>query len=791
MSTAIKWLRRVVVALIVFVAVLVLAAWIALRASLPKLDGDASLAKLTAPVTVTRDAIGVVTVEAASRPDAYRALGFVHGQERYFEMDLMRRVAAGELSALFGAAALPADRAVRPHRFRHRAEAVLAAATPEERASLAAYVEGVNAGREALSARQFPYLLLRQQPQPWREADSVLVTYSMFLDLNRGTEARELALGRMRALLPPALDALLASPGTPWDAPMVGTTLPEPALPAANDVDLRTLPRDRFGRATVAATGDLGVGSNNFAVGGALTANGAGMVANDMHLGLRVPNIWFRARLRFPTDQGERVDITGVTLPGVPAVVAGSNGHVAWGFTNTYGDWMDWARVRWTDASKTTYAAVDGTGTARRVTETIEVANGPSETLEVVETDWGPVLAEWDAQTSLALDWIAHHAEAVNFRLPRLETAHDVGEAIAIANTCGIPPQNFVVVDAKGRLAWTVIGQMPERRPDYDPQRPADWPLAGGWSGWLAPERHPRIVDPADGRLWSANSRTVDGEMLALLGDGGFALGARGAQIRDDLRAKQRFTPADLLAIQLDDRALFLEPWWRLLRSTLAKANDPGLAELDRLTATWGGRAVPDSVDYRLVRAFRLFVHEAVLDGLAAPARGVQPDFVLPGLGQGEGTVWRLVQQRPAHLLAPIYSDWDALLAASAKRVVTELGTQPGGLAARRWGERNTTAIKHPLSRAVPQLSWLLDTKPRELPGDVAMPRVQGTAFGASERFAVSPGHEDEGYFHMPGGQSGHPLSPFYTAGHAAWENGEATPFLPGEAKYSLVLRPN
>jgi penicillin amidase len=128
------------------------------------------------------------------------------------------------------------------------------------------------------------------------------------------------------------------------------------------------------------------------------------------------------------------------------------------------------------------------------------------------------------------------------------------------------------------------------------------------------------------------------------------------------------------------------------------------------------------------------------------------------------------------------------LLASAARRVFDELDAQPGGLAARRWGERNTSAIRHPLSRALPVLAWLLDMPARALPGDTAMPRVQGPSFGASQRFAVAPGHEDKGYFHMPGGQSGHPLSPYYGAGHEDWELGTPTPFLPGAAQQTLLL---
>jgi penicillin amidase len=449
-------------------------------------------------------------------------------------------------------------------------------------------------------------------------------------------------------------------------------------------------------------------------------------------------------------------------------------------------------QVQWVDAARTRYRTPDGEATVVEHHETITIAGQPAEELLVRDTIWGPIVHEKPELGSLALAWTAHRPEAVNLGLNRLETAHDVGEALDIAHHAGMPPQNLLVGDRSGRIAWTIVGAIPARG-HADPAVPSDWSSAGaGWNGWLPAERYPVIADPADHRLWSANARVASGEMQALVGNGGYALGARAGQIRDGLRAHERFTPQDMLAIQLDDRSLFLQPWWRLLRDTLPRAKgDPALAELDRLTAQWDERALPQAVAYRLVRAFRLAVSGKILDGLAAPLRDdAHADYRLPALGQSEGIVWKLLQERPAHLLPAAYADWDALLLSAAHKVVDELGKQAGGLAARTWGERNTSAIRHPLSRAVPALGWLLDTTPRALPGDTAMPRVQGPNFGASERMAVSPGHEAEGYLHMPGGQSGHPLSPYYRSGHHDWEDGVASPFLPGPAQHALTLEP-
>ncbi|WP_024890663.1 penicillin acylase family protein [Luteimonas huabeiensis] len=821
--------------LALLLAVLALAAaalaWWLLRGSLPRLDGEFALPGLSAPATVQRDALGVVTVEAASETDAFRALGYVHAQERYFEMDLMRRVAAGELAALFGERALETDRRNRAHRMRARVEASLAEIAGDRLAQLEAYADGANAGLAALRVRPWPYLLLGRAPEPWTAADAALTGYAMYFDLQDADNAQELARGRMRPHLPPALFALLAHDGSSWDAPLFGGPRGDAVLPDASAVDLRTLPAPPAreaapglapsgsepggsgGLAALVAAGtgtDLRPGSNNFAVSGALTADGRALVADDMHLGLRAPGIWFRARLRYPHPRapGGRVDVSGFTLPGLPAVVVGSNTRVAWGFTNSYGDFLDWRRVRPCEAS----SPASGCVPVVRHVERIAVAGGTDETLTVEETAWGPLLHREADGTALALRWVAHLPGSLNFGLADFALARDLDDALAIADRTATPTQNLVLGDREGRIAWRLLGPIPVREAGCGGFLPLD--ATAPCAPWpIATDASPLLRSPAADRLWTANSRVVDGADYARIGDGGAALGARARQIRDALAARERFAERDLLDIQLDDRALLMTRWWTLLRETAARpvapgdAGSPALHALAEAARDWSGRAEPGSVAYRIVRAWRLAVHARIADGLTAPARAaLGPDFVAPDWPNLEGVVWPLVQRRPAHLLPRRYAcaeredaparcrddahGWAALFEDAATEVRAELEAL-GPLRERTWGERNTAAICHPLAGAIPLLGRrLLCMPPDPLPGDGMMPRVQGPAFGASQRMVVAPGHEAEGIAHMPGGQSGHPLSPFWGAGHADWVQGRPAPFLPGEAAHRLRLTP-
>ncbi len=783
-----KRIARVVAWTVGAIAVLLLAAaafgWFALRASLPTIEGDATVAGLSAPAAIERDVAGVPVIRGASRTDVARATGYAHAQDRLFQMDLLRRTGAGELAALLGPGLVEADRRLRMHQFRQRAREARAALDAGERALLEAYADGVNAGAASLGARPFEYLLLGQSPAPWRAEDSLLVVYAMWIDLQGLDDADEQQRGRLGAALPAAAYNLLVEPDPAWEAPLDGSVLPEAPMPAPEEYDLRTLDRGMFDALDATVAGDTAkVGSNNWAVAGGRVQGGGALLANDMHLGLRVPNIWYRARL---VAASVGLDATGVSLPGVPAIVAGSNGRVAWGFTNSYGDFQDLVRLeRGADADH--YLTADGPRAFEIDRETIEVAGGEPETLEVRRTIWGPVIADDGEGRALALAWTAHRAGATDMALLGLESARNLDEAAAAIGGAGMPAQNVMIADADGRIGWVLSGRLPVRQ-GIDAKRPSPWHGAGaGWQGWLSREDAPRLLDPPAGYAWSANARVVGGEDFARIGDGDYAAAARARQIRDRLERLDAATTADLLAIQLDERADYLAHWQPLLLHALERA---GEADAAHLVAGWSGHAGVEDAGYRLLRDFERRVATRAFRMIAAPAIARWPDYAWQAPERFTEVAWRLVAARPANLLDPRFADWDAWLSDVAVRTVRDLPAACTNLADCRWGAVNVARIRHPISEGLPIVGRLLDMPAEQLPGDWSMPRVQSPGFGASERFGVSPGREAEGYFQMPSGQSGHPLSPFYRAGHAAWVRGDATPFLPGEAKHVLRLLP-
>ena len=325
------------------------------------------------------------------------------------------------------------------------------------------------------------------------------------------------------------------------------------------------------------------------------------------------------------------------------------------------------------------------------------------------------------------------------------------------------------------------------------------FPLAVGeavptWQGLLAPAAYPQVRNPADGQLSTANSRQLMGAGADLLGDGGFDLGARSRQVRDGLSALGAKTDVKgAYGVTLDDRALFLTPWRERAIAALdaaALADHPRRAQfLHVLKTNWSGRASIDSAAYRLTRSFLYTLYDVLFEGANGElAKLDAKSSMAAATSRWPVLLARLLDERPAAWLPTRHASWQAVQLEAIDRVIAELDKDGKPLEQATWGERNTAAIVHPISSALPWLRRWLAAPPDMLPGDSHMPRVAGRNFGQSERLTVSPGKEEQGIFNMPGGQSGHPLSPYFLAGHEDWVAGRPGPLLPGPVRHTLTF---
>jgi len=804
--------RKVIVGVLLLLVLLVVAflglVWGTLSASLPALDGNLEAAGLERPVQVERDSLGVPTIRGENRKDIAYATGFVHAQDRFFQMDTLRRRAAGELSELFGQATLPADREARVHRFVIRAENEFNAFPKEEKELLQAYSDGANLGLRQLKAKPFEYYLLGVEPRRWRPQDCILVVYAMALDLQEKPGHVELALDALKRTLPQRAFEFFAPRISSWDAPLDGSECSSQApLPTENDFDLRTaknqLPqgtKEDFGIPKPDLSGrDLfetrsASGSNCWVVAAPKTHSGVPILANDPHMELRVPNIWYRIAFSWSLSASEPANyVCGVSIPGTPPVVIGSNGHVVWGLTFPYIDADDVVLVETKADDSNLYRTPQGWRPFENCSESIRIRGKDLEIFKFQTTTWGPIISRMADGTLQALHQIIDQNGTINLNRLQLETARTAEEALAIAKVSGIPNLNFFVADTSGKIGWTIMGPIPHRA-GFDGRLPVSW--SDGyhrWDGWYAADEYPECCGANIDSIWNANNRMVGGTELAKLGDGGYDRGARARQIRDDLRQLRSATQKDMLDIQLDDRALFLERWHNQLLSVLS--NPGALSNRERLEfrrrlGGWSGRADAGSIAYRLVKEYREEVASRVFEPISEAAKNIYPGFSYDFL-KFEDPLWRMIELQPVNLLARKYENWNALFLSAVDSVIQKIKAQKDGYARYTVGDKNATRIQHPMGAAIPQLGPWLNMPVDRLPGDrFDMPRIQAPTFGSSLRMAVSPGQEKEGYLIMACGQSGNPLSPHYRDCHEAWVTNSRTPFLPGVAAHKILLRP-
>lgn len=748
-----------------------------LSLSLPALDGKGHSEAINEPVIISRDVLGQAVIKAQSHNDAAYGLGYAHGQDRFFQMDLLRRNAAGELSEIFGKAALALDKKMRFHQLRKRSQVILKNLPESDKQLLKSYAQGVNEGLAQIGYSSFEYLLTGAQQRPWQSEDSLLIIFSMYLDLQSATFERDQALIQIEQQYGKHMLKFLTQPSqyqaaldgsqlAPYSAGIPKLPIPKQQTQQSSTVQSSTPAMYAFN--SFAASQERG--SNNWAVTGALTTTGSAMLSDDMHLAMAVPVIWYKAQLNY-VHNNVKTQVTGVSLPGAPAIVVGTNNHIAWGFTNGYIDTADWVAL--TSNNKTW-----------QVDEQIALPNNEAETYTLTLSEYGPV--KYINGQAYALSWAAHQSYAVNMQLLQLEQATEVDDALAIASDVGIPVQNLIVVDSQGSAAWKLMGGIPGRKaPSELSVKSTDYsPL------WLQNEaQRPVVKNPVSGRIWTANSRVVSAQDNERFGNGGYSLGARATQVRDRLFEKQKFVEDDFYQLQLDNQARFLIPWHALLLKQL-KAGEGNNAAYISAVENWQQCACASSVGYTLVKHYRDEVINITFSTLqqSLSEKNGTLSYVRRDL---EPAVWQLINAQPSSWLNPQFSTWEQQLQGAFSQTIAKLSTQYGNnIQGWQWGKVNELVIEHPFAKQIPILARFLNMPKTPGFGDSYMPAVQGRSFGASQRFIVQPGHLENAILTVPGGQSGHPLSNFYRAGFSQYINAENTPLLPQALVHQIIISP-
>ena len=778
--------------------------------TLPALDGDVVVVGLKLPAKLERDAQGIVTITAACAGDALLALGYAHAQDRYFQMDLSRRYASGELAALTGPLALDFDKQNRPLGLRAAAEASAANLPPADAELLAAYVRGVNAGLASLPAPPPEYGVLGAKPEVWTAADCGLMMLSFASQLHGGAEGwqGERTLGQMKELVHASVYDFVTSRANRRDCPVIADSRPVvfPAVPGPQAVDTRKISyRSKITGGSLLARGEDGeepawglvAGSNNFAVAGSRTADGRAVVCGDPHLQLSAPNVWYRATLKIG-----KVTMSGVTAPGLPGlIIGGVEGKFAWALTNTQGDFMDLVVLEPTtapgaaggpEAASEYYVTPTGPAAVVTRTEKIDVRGGAGVDITVRSSVWGPIVGKDHKGRDLALKWTAMNPE-----LFRFDMLHVLDNPAAFTSLDDIltylagnidASQNVVVATNDGRIGYILSGAIP-KRVGFDGSVPTSWADgARSWNGFLSDKERPRLVDPASGVIATANNRVWDMATAAVVGfDGDDPHRARRAT--DILTARTDWTAAALHRVALDTRVERFEPARNIILAL--EGESAGLVKARALAKAWNGTADADQVGYRLVRRFaqrlRAGVTEALLGPAIAAAATANINFEF---GLRDEPLIRVLEERPAHLVPGGLPTWAAFFERELLATLEDLQKSKAGSDA-AWGIVNTSAINHPLAQGLPgPLARAFNMQALPQSGDGGALRVATATFGASMRMVISPGNEQGSLLHMPTGQSGNPASPHYRDMHAAWAAGTATPLAAGATAHTITLSP-
>ncbi len=801
--TTIKWTSLFILLFSVIAIVLI---YINFRTSLPVVDGTITFPELQQPVQVELDNHAIPTISAKTDLDAFKALGYLTARERLFQMDLMRRKSAGRLSEIFGKAAVEIDIQQRHLQLERAAQSIKQHLPKDQLDAIHAYVAGVNTAITQIQTLPFEFLVLRYKPELWRVEDSLLVALSMFQVLSSAQESERM-LSVMQQALPSDVIAFLTPDVDQYESVLTGgneSWRPQQPIPvealskllskSTSTAGINSELPDNQNLLTHSfapiRSDDIAPGSNGWAVAGSKTKDNRAILANDMHLPLRVPNIWYRATIKYTGHI-----ITGVTLPGLPLMIAGTNNHIAWGYTNAYVDLVDLVKIEINPKNPNQYRSPEGWENFKHHQEQIITKDEQPTTIDIRSTRWGPISQRTLLGSPVALKWTALDPLAVNLGLLYLHTTTTLEQAVKVMNNAGGPPQNAMLADNSGRIAWTLMGKIPKRR-GFDGSISHSWANDNiGWIGYLEPDLLPRVIDPASGFLATANNRTIGKAYPFKLGHNSQA-SFRAWRINQRLQQMHSISEQDMLGLQLDTHTEFYRYYQNLALSVLTPSitsNKPSRKVLRDYLASWDGKAEINSTGFPVLFEFRKALALAILPSYYQYCLAIQTDFKF-SWSKKETPIRQLLNAKiPATLPQQNkYASWDALILDTLEHVTNELQQkyQINNLNNLTWGRVNIVKNSHPFSYNLPILGSFLDMPQNPLSGCPYCVRVVYGQFGASERFAVSPGHLEQGIIHMPTGQSGHPLSGHYADQQSYWEQGKALPFISRDIAHQFELVP-
>jgi penicillin amidase len=815
---------RTVLRLILWIAAIAVilvatAIWWYVYRPLPQLDGSLALPGLHAEVTVERDNWGVPHIRASSVEDLAEAQGYVLAQDRLWQMDLLRRAARGQLSEVLGPATLQIDKDFRRLNFSRAAETDWEMMSPEVRPVFEAYARGVNQFIEQHS-RHLPieFTLLQYKPQPWQPTDTLMLGCYMYRTLT-DTRAQEMDRAIVAAKVGPERAKDLYSQDSSMDRYVVGDPNvskdphgarldddpddddemdPEDVLKASRD--RATSPDSAADLPDMTSALALSVrdwlqdsqrqirqalGSNNWVVSGDHTATHRPLLANDMHLELTLPSIWYEVHLTTPGW-----NVKGFALPGAPMVVVGHNDRIAWGFTNNGADVLDLYKETINPENPDEYRVNAQWKKADIYDEVIKVKGAPDEQLRLMVTRHGPVVKQ-DGNTAYAMRWTVLEPGALCNFYNWLGKAQNWGEFREIIRGVWGPGQNVVYADVDGNIGYILGAKIPIRKKGH-----GEVPVPGDtddyeWTGYIPFEQLPQVFNPDSGMIVTANARVVGPDYKPFITEH-WEEPYRTARIYDLLHDKRDLRPEDMLKVQTDT---FSYPHLFIAEQLVAAAKvappkDERARKLIQEAKDWNGMAEANSsvVSFLNATLFRS------LSLVLKPYLGEDTNLYK---WRGLAFLQRVLTDRPPRWLPSDYKSYDQLLSAAADLAVQQLEKTTGEKDPDdwQWKRFNYLDMLHPIGREG-ILKKLLSITDQPQSGTEYSPRAASRHHGPSERFVANTANWDESIMLITGGESGQPGSEHYRDQFSYWYEGKAIfgPFSDtAEAKvrrHKLTLKP-
>ena len=805
------WLAALVV------AILAAGVWYFIYRPLPKIDGTQSLPGLKQEVRVERDAWGVPHIRAASLEDLAEAQGYVMAQDRLWQMDLLRRVARGRLSEILGPPTVKIDKQFRSLGFSQAAERDAGLMDAESRGVLEAFARGVN---HFLAQHQdrlpIEFSLLHYKPEPWKPSDTFAISGYMYQTLtstwesklNRARVSERVGADRAKDLFSEESsmdhfvigDPDVADDGSQHldasddddddDDDMVPDNVLRTSLPAKAPLgaaDLTSELAQSVNEYLTAAQGEIrqSLGSNNWVVSGEHTAAGKPLLANDTHLELSMPPIWYEAHLTAPG-----YNVKGFTLPGAPLIVIGHNDRIAWGFTNNGASVQDLYIEAFNPANAAEYRVKNAWVKAEVRDEVIHVKGQADEHVQVVVTRHGPIVHQMGSK-GYALRWTATEPGALLNSYNWIGKARNWEQFRNVLKRVWGPAQNAVYADVEGNIGYVMAARVPLRKRGHN-----EVPVPGDtddyeWTGYLPFEQLPQALNPENGLIVTANARVVGPKYKLYLTDR-WEEPYRTARIYELLHDRHDLRPEDMLRVETDTYTfphMFVAEQL-LAANRSAQPKDGRASRLIQQLKDWNGIADANSS----VVAFLHWTRRCALDLLLEPYLGTDTNLYQ---WRSMNFLQNVLTDRSSKWLPPAFKSYDELLAAAADRAVAKLEelSKSTHVEDWTWNHFNSLDMKHPIGQEG-LLKWFFSITGKPQAGTVYSVRAATKTHGPAMRFVANPANWDESILVIPAGQSGQLGSSHYSDQFSYWYDGKPifAPFSDqaeaAAVKHTLVLKP-